>query len=134
MGHRNSSAQFSGNCRFCAADAGITAPAAAREHRATRIADPRVTQETNSIGKYALLFLVRCYMIFLSPFFGGACKFEPSCSNYAYEAISRHGARRGTVLALKRLLRCRPFTVGGLDPVPDSVVPRRAATELEPIQ
>ena len=67
----------------------------------------------------ALLFVVRCYMVFLSPFFGGACKFEPSCSNYAYEAIAMHGARRGTVLALKRLLRCRPFTAGGFDPVPD---------------
>jgi uncharacterized protein len=64
------------------------------------------------------MFLVRCYMIFLSPFFGGACKFEPSCSNYAYQAIGVHGVRRGTWLALKRLLRCRPFTVGGFDPVP----------------
>jgi putative membrane protein insertion efficiency factor len=62
---------------------------------------------------------VRFYKIFLSPFFGGACKFYPSCSNYAYEAIARHGARRGIVLALKRLGRCRPFTQGGFDPVPD---------------
>jgi putative membrane protein insertion efficiency factor len=72
-------------------------------------------------------------MIFLSPFLGGACKFEPSCSNYAYEAIARHGAGRGTVLALKRLLRCRPFTVGGFDPVPDSVEREPVATDLEPI-
>jgi hypothetical protein len=62
---------------------------------------------------------VRFYKIFLSPFLGGACKFYPSCSNYAYEAIARHGARRGIVLALKRLGRCRPFTQGGFDPVPD---------------
>jgi uncharacterized protein len=66
-----------------------------------------------------LLFLLRCYMIFFSPLFGGACKFQPSCSNYAHEAILRHGARRGTVLAMKRLLRCRPFTLGGFDPVPE---------------
>jgi len=65
-----------------------------------------------------LLFLLRCYMIFFSPFFGGACKFQPSCSNYAYEAIQLHGAGHGFVLAMKRLLRCRPFTVGGFDPVP----------------
>jgi uncharacterized protein len=65
-----------------------------------------------------LLFCIRAYMILLSPFFGGACKFHPSCSNYAYEAIARHGARRGVVLAVKRLLRCRPFTMGGFDPVP----------------
>jgi len=66
-----------------------------------------------------LLLLVRFYLVFLSPFFGGACKFYPSCSNYAAEAIARHGARRGLVLALKRLLRCHPFTRGGVDLVPD---------------
>jgi uncharacterized protein len=78
-------------------------------------------------------------MIFFSPFFGGACKFQPSCSNYAHEAILLHGAGRGTVLAIKRLLRCRPFTVGGFDPVPE---PNRAAarhsdawsTGREPVQ
>ena len=57
---------------------------------------------------------------FFRRFLGGACKFYPSCSNYAQEAIVRHGARRGTVLALKRLGRCRPFTKGGFDPVPDA--------------
>jgi putative membrane protein insertion efficiency factor len=67
-----------------------------------------------------LLGLVRGYIIFLSSFLGGACKFYPSCSNYAYEAIARHGARRGLVLAMKRLGRCRPFTKGGFDPVPDT--------------
>jgi putative membrane protein insertion efficiency factor len=61
------------------------------------------------------------YIVFLSPFFGGACKFYPSCSNYAREAIERHGARRGTLLALKRLLRCHPFTPGGIDFVPDQL-------------
>ena len=74
-----------------------------------------------SIGSWMLLFLVRAYIVFLSPFFGGACKFYPSCSNYAREAIERHGARRGTVLALKRLLRCHPFTRGGIDLVPDEL-------------
>jgi hypothetical protein len=72
-------------------------------------------------GKWALLFFVRFYQIFLSPFFGGACKFYPSCSRYGYEAIAKHGAWRGSVLAMKRLLRCRPFTKGGFDPVPDVV-------------
>jgi len=60
-------------------------------------------------------------MLLLAPFVGGACKFYPSCSNYAYEAVARHGARRGSVLAAKRLLRCRPFTQGGFDPVPDEI-------------
>jgi len=66
-----------------------------------------------------MLLLIRLYKVFLAPFFGGACKYYPSCSNYTYEAIARHGARRGLVLALKRLGRCRPFTQGGFDPVPD---------------
>ncbi|MGA8145717.1 MAG: membrane protein insertion efficiency factor YidD [Candidatus Acidiferrales bacterium] len=69
---------------------------------------------------WLLLLLVRIYQVFLSPFFGGACKFYPSCSKYGYEAIARHGAWRGSVLAIKRLLRCRPFTKGGFDPVPDA--------------
>jgi putative membrane protein insertion efficiency factor len=71
-------------------------------------------------SKWTLLLLIRFYMVCLSPLFGGACKFYPSCSNYAWEAIERHGARRGTVLALQRLLRCHPFTKGGVDLVPDT--------------
>jgi putative membrane protein insertion efficiency factor len=67
-----------------------------------------------------LLVFFRAYQIFLSPFLGGACKFYPSCSNYAYQAVERHGARRGLVLVLKRLGRCRPFTKGGVDLVPDA--------------
>lgn|GEM_PF-317588 len=74
-----------------------------------------------SLGSWALLLLLRMYTVFLSPFLGGACKFYPSCSNYAREAIERHGARRGTVLALRRLLRCHPFTRGGVDLVPDEL-------------
>jgi uncharacterized protein len=71
-------------------------------------------------GALALLAAVRLYQILLSPFLGGACKFYPSCSNYALEAIQRHGARRGFLLAMKRLGRCRPFTRGGFDPVPET--------------
>jgi hypothetical protein len=85
-------------------------------------------------GKWMLLFFVRFYQIFLSPFFGGACKFYPSCSRYGYEAIARHGAWRGSVLAAKRLLRCRPFTTGGFDPVPDELFDgeREKLQELKP--
>jgi uncharacterized protein len=72
-----------------------------------------------SLGAWISLALVQLYRTFLSHFFGGACKFYPSCSNYAQEAIARHGARRGIWLALKRLGRCRPFTKGGFDPVPE---------------
>jgi putative membrane protein insertion efficiency factor len=76
-------------------------------------------------GRWMLLLLIRFYIVCLSPFFGGTCKFYPSCSNYAWEAIARHGARRGTALALKRLLRCHPFTKGGVDLVPEEA-PRHA--------
>jgi putative membrane protein insertion efficiency factor len=86
-----------------------------------------------SSGAWLLLLLVRFYMLLLSPFFGGACKFHPSCSNYAYEAIALHGAHRGVLLALKRLLRCRPFTKGGFDPVPD-VIARLPEGATFPVQ
>lgn len=72
-----------------------------------------------SAGAWVLLFLIRVYQIFLSPFLGGMCKYHPSCSQYAQEAVKRHGARRGAWLALKRLGRCRPFVKGGFDPVPE---------------
>jgi uncharacterized protein len=76
--------------------------------------------KAKAFGAWWLLAFVRFYKVFFSPFLGGACKFYPSCSNYAQEAIELHGARRGTLLALKRLGRCRPFTKGGFDPVPDA--------------
>lgn len=72
-----------------------------------------------TLPQWILLALLRFYIVFLSPVFGGACKFYPSCSNYAVEAVTKHGVRRGIALAAKRLLRCRPFTKGGFDPVPD---------------
>ena len=81
----------------------------------------RLTAQAKSAAVWALLLLVRFYITFLSPFFGGACRFHPSCSNYARDAIARHGAARGLSLALRRLLRCNPFTKGGFDPVPDVV-------------
>jgi putative membrane protein insertion efficiency factor len=58
------------------------------------------------------------YKRFLSPLLPRACRFEPTCSVYAREAIARHGFVRGATLALRRLLRCNPFHRGGLDPVP----------------
>lgn len=66
-----------------------------------------------------LLAAIRAYQAFLSPVVPAVCKFHPSCSRYAYEAIERYGARRGMKLALARLWRCRPFAPGGYDPVPE---------------
>jgi putative membrane protein insertion efficiency factor len=68
---------------------------------------------------WLLLAGIRFYQAALAPFMISACKFYPSCSHYAAEAIQRHGARRGLRLAAARLWRCRPFTRGGHDPVPD---------------
>jgi hypothetical protein len=65
-----------------------------------------------------LLLLIDGYRLILSPVLGGHCRFVPSCSVYAQEAISRHGARRGLALSLRRLVRCQPFHRGGFDPVP----------------
>ncbi|SMB21641.1 putative membrane protein insertion efficiency factor [Sterolibacterium denitrificans] len=67
---------------------------------------------------YPLLGLVRCYRYFISPFLGRSCRFYPSCSEYADEALQRHGAWRGTWLALRRVSRCHPWHPGGFDPVP----------------
>jgi putative membrane protein insertion efficiency factor len=66
----------------------------------------------------ALIFGVRVYQVALSPVLGGQCRYYPSCSAYALEALARHGARRGAWLAVRRIGRCHPFRPGGYDPVP----------------
>jgi uncharacterized protein len=73
---------------------------------------------TNDLPERAALSLVRGYRYFLSPFFGQHCRFHPTCSAYAIEAIERHGAAKGIWLALRRIGRCHPLTEGGIDPVP----------------
>ena len=64
------------------------------------------------------IVLVRAYQLALSPFAGGACRFTPSCSDYAIQAIQEHGAVRGLRLALRRVGRCHPLGSSGFDPVP----------------
>ncbi|BAN24659.1 putative membrane protein insertion efficiency factor [Caballeronia insecticola] len=66
----------------------------------------------------ALIALLRFYKVAVSPLLGNRCRFYPSCSDYAREAIQYHGAAHGTYLAAKRLCRCHPFSAGGVDLVP----------------
>ena len=69
--------------------------------------------------KKILISMVRFYQRRISPFKGGStCRFIPTCSEYALEALEKYGAVKGSLLAIKRILRCHPFCAGGYDPVP----------------
>jgi len=68
--------------------------------------------------KFLVLALIRIYQWTLSPVVGGCCRFQPSCSEYAMEAVRTHGAIAGTWMGLRRIFRCHPFNPGGYDPVP----------------
>jgi putative membrane protein insertion efficiency factor len=86
----------------------------------------------------ALAGAVRAYQLTLAPLFGGQCRFTPSCSAYAIEALGTHGAARGAALAAWRVLRCSPLCAGGHDPVPmrpaalPPVPPGRACAAANP--
>jgi putative membrane protein insertion efficiency factor len=72
--------------------------------------------------KSVLLGLIRVYQYLFRPVLGSNCRFAPSCSDYAREAVSTHGALKGSWLALRRVLRCHPYHPGGYDPVPTGPV------------
>jgi uncharacterized protein len=71
-----------------------------------------------TLAQRGALALLRLYKLCFSPLFAGSCRFLPSCSDYATEAVRQHGALRGTVMAAARLARCHPFAAAGVDPVP----------------
>jgi uncharacterized protein len=71
------------------------------------------------LTRASLRFCIRAYQLLLSPLLGQRCRFHPTCSHYALEAIDRHGAARGAALAVLRIARCQPFARGGIDPVPE---------------
>jgi len=68
--------------------------------------------------RYLIQGLIRAYQLLVSPWLGPRCRFYPSCSQYALEAVAQHGSLRGSWLAIRRLSRCHPFHSGGYDPVP----------------
>ncbi|WIM67688.1 membrane protein insertion efficiency factor YidD [Corynebacterium breve] len=77
--------------------------------------------EPRGVGSQALVYLVRLYQKYISPLkMYSTCRFEPTCSAYALESVSRHGALRGSLLAITRLAKCGPWHPGGFDPVPRS--------------
>jgi hypothetical protein len=91
--------------------------------RSTEAAESRVQSpqrdRLRSAPKNLLLWLLHGYKRVLSPMFLPSCRYVPTCSDYAAEAIEKHGAVRGAALAIWRLLRCHPFVRGGFDPVPN---------------
>ena len=82
-----------------------------------------------TLPQRALIGLVRLYQLLFSAWLGSSCRFEPTCSAYALEALQRHGAAAGTYLSAARILRCHPWCAGGCDPVPD--VPPRLFRHLQ---
>lgn len=71
-----------------------------------------------NFGQRLLRGAIRVYQIALSPYFGNQCRFYPTCSEYAMDAIAKHGALKGSWLAIRRIGRCHPYHPGGHDPVP----------------
>jgi putative membrane protein insertion efficiency factor len=80
-----------------------------------------ISMTCGGLPRRALISLVRGYRLLLSPWLGGQCRFEPTCSAYAIGALEAHGALAGSYLAAARLARCHPWCAGGADPVPAQV-------------
>ncbi|SMF42595.1 hypothetical protein L603_002100000700 [Cellulosimicrobium cellulans J34] len=91
--------------------AGVDAPAVPSAAR-------RILDALRRVPALTLIGMIRAYQSVISPMTGPTCKYYPSCSQYALTAVRRHGALRGTGLALWRLLRCNPWSLGGVDDVP----------------
>jgi putative membrane protein insertion efficiency factor len=89
----------------------------------------RIAWKAGAPARLALLGLIRLYRVTLSGWLGGQCRFYPTCSRYAEDAIRLHGAMRGSLMAAWRIARCGPFTGGGVDHVP---APRRS-TGYDPV-
>jgi uncharacterized protein len=82
--------------------------------------------------KYVLIGLLRAYRLLISPLYGQVCRYHPSCSAYALDAVSEYGSLRGSWLAVRRLARCHPWAAGGYDPVPTRTSARTRAADPGP--
>jgi uncharacterized protein len=139
MGHRHSSEAVCGHGAASGADGGFSArvegsvklvPPTKREGQAPPLQTLGHVGE-RSFGVRAALFALSFYKAYLSILFAGTCRYEPTCSRYAYEAIERFGVLRGGWLALKRLLRCHPLSGRfGYDPVPEKWEEMRANSDV----
>ncbi|MGJ3250296.1 MAG: membrane protein insertion efficiency factor YidD [Elainellaceae cyanobacterium] len=81
--------------------------------------------------KHILISLIRLYRVFISPLFPPSCRFQPTCSQYALDAIARFGPWMGSGLAIRRILRCHPFNPGGYDPVPPANLDHSACESIQ---
>jgi uncharacterized protein len=146
MGHRHSPEEVGRAGRICTCDGGFVATRAesvenlaveTRRHRGSLAessredTDPstltvdhsflRASKSFAATGQRAALFVLRFYKAYLSILFAGSCRFQPTCSQYSYEAIERFGVARGAWLTIKRLARCQPLSRKfGYDPVPEA--------------
>jgi hypothetical protein len=121
MGHRHTPEEPCGEGGVCGRDRGFVAADA-----------ERVSGFQQTVGVRLTLAALRFYKAYLSVLVGGSCRFVPTCSSYAYEAVERFGVARGSWLALKRLLRCQPLSRKfGYDPVPDLTQHNTSATPEE---
>jgi putative membrane protein insertion efficiency factor len=132
MGHRHSPEEVGRAGRVCACDGGFVAAGAESvaveqqipHPQTARVRDDKSDTPSKSFGatgRRAALFALRFYKAYLSILFAGSCRFQPTCSQYSYEAIERFGVARGAWLTLKRLARCQPLSRRfGYDPVPEA--------------
>lgn len=134
MGHCDSSEKFGGHCSATGIDGGFSSVAegavnASISQERDEQAPP--LQGEKPLGVRAALFALSFYKLYCSAWFAGTCRYHPTCSRYAYEAIERFGLLRGGWLGLRRLLRCHPLSRKfGYDPIPEKWEDMRANSEL----